>query len=84
MERVPLSDDLPWRNNSREEIPGLDAALAKLEESDARNVRVWELRIRLGYTAQETAEILAISKATADRDGTLAKAWLYRERMRKE
>jgi len=83
LERVPLSDDLPWLNNSREDIVSLESALDKLEHMDARKARVLELRVLLGCTAQEIAEILEISKATADRDWTLAKAWLYRELMGK-
>lgn len=78
-ERVPLTDELPWLGNSMEEILDLDAALAALERDDPRKARVLELRVFLGCTAQETAEILEISKATADREWTLAKAWLYRE-----
>ena len=84
MERVPLSDDLPWLSNSHQEMLGLDRALEALEATDPRKARVLELRVLLGCTAEETAEILGISKATADRDWTLAKAWLYRELKRKE
>lgn len=83
-ERVPLTDDLPWLSSSPEEILGLDRALDSLEKTDPRKARVLELRVLLGCTAHETAEILAISKATVDRDWTLAKAWLYRELARKE
>lgn len=82
-ERIPLSDDLPWLGNSIEEILDLDAALTALEQADARKARVLELRVLLGCTAQETAEILDISKATADREWTLAKAWLFRELKRR-
>lgn len=78
-ERIPLSDELPWLGNSLEEILDFDAALRSLEQADARKARVLQMRVLLGCTAQETAEILDISKATADRDWTLAKAWLYRE-----
>lgn len=78
-ERVPLSDELPWLGNSIEEILDLDHALAALERADSRKARVLELRVLLGCSAHETAEILDISKATADREWTLAKAWLYRE-----
>jgi RNA polymerase sigma-70 factor (ECF subfamily) len=77
--RVPLSDDLPWLGNSRQEVLSLDRTLDVLERTDPRKVRVLELRALLGCTAQETAEALDISKATADREWTLAKAWLYRE-----
>jgi RNA polymerase sigma factor (TIGR02999 family) len=78
-QRVPLSDNLAWLGNSREEILCFDRALNELEVSDARKVRILELRVLLGCTAKEAAESLGISKATADREWTLAKAWLYRE-----
>jgi RNA polymerase sigma factor (TIGR02999 family) len=77
--RVPLSDNLPWLGNSPEEILALNTALDALEQSDPRKARVLELRVLLGCTAEETAGVLEISKATADRQWTLAKAWLYRE-----
>jgi RNA polymerase sigma factor (TIGR02999 family) len=79
LDRVPLSEDVPWLGNSREEILSLDLALNALEKSDPRKVRLLELRVLLGCTSEEAAELLGISKATADRDWTLAQAWLYRE-----
>jgi RNA polymerase sigma factor (TIGR02999 family) len=82
-EHIPLSDELPWLGNSMEEILDLDAALQGLAQADARKARVLELRVLLGSTAQETADIMGISKATADREWTLAKAWLFRELKRK-
>jgi|SRR5579884_3108918 len=78
-ERVPLSDELTWLGSSPEEILSLDLALDKFKKLDARKVRVIELRVLLGCTAEEAADILGISKATADRDWALARAWLYRE-----
>lgn len=79
LERVPLCDDLPWLGATRVEILDFDRALGQLESSDARKARVIELRVLLGCTAAETAEILEISKATADREWTLGRAWLFRE-----
>lgn len=79
LDRVPLSDDLPWLSTSSVDILDLDRALGQLEASDARKARVIELRVLLGCTAAETAEILEISKATADREWTLGRAWLFRE-----
>ena len=78
-ERVPLSDELQWLGSSPEEILSLDLALEKLQKLDARKVRVVELRVLLGCTAEEAAELVGISKATADREWSLARAWLYRE-----
>jgi DNA-directed RNA polymerase specialized sigma24 family protein len=53
--------------------------LSRLEQLDPRKARILELRVYLGCTAEDTAEILAISKATVDRELTLARAWLCRE-----
>jgi len=36
-----------------------------------------ELRFFLGFTAGETAELLATSKATVDRELKFARGWLY-------
>lgn len=76
--RVPLHEDLAWVDASSDEMLGLDQALSELEKSDARAVRIVELRYFLGATNQETADLLGISKATVDRDLEFAKAWLYR------
>ena len=78
-ERVALSENVPWLGSSSEEILALSLALDVLEQEDNRKARVIELRVFLGCTAEETAEVLMISKATADREWTLAKAWLFRE-----
>jgi RNA polymerase sigma factor (TIGR02999 family) len=81
-ERIPLSDTLSWLGTSPQEILSFDEALSELELSDPRKVRIVELRVLLGCSAREAAETLGISKATADREWTLAKAWLYRQFMR--
>jgi RNA polymerase sigma factor (TIGR02999 family) len=79
MDRIPLTEDLPWLGTSPDEILSLDRALDALDRSDPRKARVLELRVLLGCSAAEAAELLQISKATADREWTLAKAWLFRE-----
>jgi RNA polymerase sigma factor (TIGR02999 family) len=79
LERIPLSDQLPWLGNSSEEILALDQALNTLTATDPRKVQVLEFRVLFGCSAQETADLVGISKATADREWTLAKAWLFRE-----
>ncbi|SPF56882.1 Sigma factor, ECF-like family protein [Candidatus Sulfopaludibacter sp. SbA4] len=77
--RIPLTEDIPWLGERDSDIAGLDSALSKLEAVDTRKARVLELRVYLGCTAAETAEIMGLSKATADRDMTMARAWLCRE-----
>ena len=76
--RVPLSDQLPWVNLNGPEYIDLDAALDELEKIDPRKAQVIELCHLLGCTTNETAEILHISVATAERDLKFARGWLYR------
>jgi len=77
--QLPLTDDIPWLGARESDIVELDIALSKLEGLDPRKANVLELRVYLGCTAEETAQILAISKPTVDRDLTMARAWLCRE-----
>ncbi len=68
--------------SARSEPPGidlldLDAALSDLASFDARKSRVAELRFFGGLSLDETAQVLAVSRATAERDWQAARAWLY-------
>ena len=65
--------------DSEEQIIGLDDALNKLEQLDARALKIVELRFFSGLSIEETATMLNISSATVKRDWNFAKAWLYRE-----
>jgi RNA polymerase sigma factor (TIGR02999 family) len=60
------------------DLVALDEALGALGTVDERKVRVVELRFFAGLTAEETAEVLAVSEQTVLRDWRLAKAWLLR------
>ena len=77
-ERVPLSDQLPWFDLNGPEYIDLDSALDELEKIDKRKAQMVELCHLLGCTTQESAEILRISPATAERDLKFARGWLYR------
>ena len=44
---------------------------------DPRQCRVVELRFFAGLTVEEVADALGISRATAEREWAMAKAWLY-------
>ena len=76
---LPHTADIRWLGDREEDAFDLDRALSRLEEIDPRKARILELRVYLGCTAEETAAILYLSKATADRDMRLACAWLCRE-----
>jgi RNA polymerase sigma factor (TIGR02999 family) len=77
-QRVPLSDDLPWINIGSPELLDLNRALDELNAIDAHKVQLVELRYFLGCTAEETAILMQVSKATVDRDLKFIKSWLYR------
>ena len=77
-DRVPLSDDLLWVNIGSPELLDLNQALDELATLDTYKVQLVELRYFLGCTAEETASLLQVSKATVDRDLRFTKSWLYR------
>jgi RNA polymerase sigma factor (TIGR02999 family) len=81
--RIPLNEDLAWVNIGSPEMLDLNRALEELDELDAGKVRLVELRYFLGCTAEETASLLGISKATVDRETRFIRSWLYR-RIRQE
>jgi RNA polymerase sigma factor (TIGR02999 family) len=74
---LPLCDEIPWVNLNSADVMDLNRALDQLDSVDSRKVRLLELRYFLGCTLSESAELLAISTATAERDLTLARTWLY-------
>jgi len=76
---LPITADIRWLGERREDAFDLDRALSRLDEIDSRKAKIVEFRIYLGCTAEETAGILNLSKATVDRHMRLACAWLCRE-----
>jgi RNA polymerase sigma factor (TIGR02999 family) len=59
------------------ELLALDEALAKLEQTHPNQARLVKLRFFAGFTLEESAEMLGISRATAERHWAYARAWLY-------
>lgn len=57
----------------------LDEALDRLEATDARAARIFELRALGGLEVEEVAALLGISAPTVKRDFAVAKAFLHRE-----
>lgn len=73
---VPLTEDMLWIDASSAEILDLDQAMSELEALDERKCRMVEMRFVLGFTAEETADLLGLSKASVDRDLRFARSWL--------
>jgi RNA polymerase sigma factor (TIGR02999 family) len=77
-EHVPLNEDMAWVGIGSVEMIELNRALDALAQVDPEKVQMVELRYFLGCTAEETAALMKVSKATVDRDLKFARAWLYR------
>ena len=82
-EKVFLEDVGEIAVDTNEQLIELDLALQELEEFDAKQAKIIELRYFGGMTIEETAEVLQISPATVKREWTMARAWLF-QRMKDE
>jgi RNA polymerase sigma-70 factor (ECF subfamily) len=78
-QKVPLEDGLAVATDRSDEVIALDDALTRLEQLDARQGKVVELRFFGGLTEEEAAEALGVSSRTVKRDWRLARAWLHAE-----
>ncbi len=74
----PLCEEIAWVGERDEDYLDLDQALEALKADYPEHARLVELRFYLGCTAQDASEALGISKATADRHWSFARAWLFR------
>ena len=75
-QRVALEDqDVPVRPPP-EEILALDEALTRLTGEDAAAAQVVQLHFFAGLSIEEAAEALGVSRATAYRQWSYARAWL--------
>ena len=70
--------DLPTRMPP-EDLLALDEALGRLEQFDPVKARLITLRYFSGMTIEQAAAALNISRVTAHRYWTFARAWLHRE-----
>jgi len=81
MKRVELGDmddiEMVAESGGADELVALDEALAKLTAADPRKAELVRLRYFAGLTLEQAAELLGISRATADRHWAFARAWLY-------
>jgi len=78
-QRVELDDADVTIEGSSTDIIALDEALAKLAEEDPVKADLVKLRYFAGLTIEQAAKILQISRATADRYWSYARAFLFHE-----
>jgi len=77
--KVPLDEMTLPQEKDPTELIALNDALDRLAQRDERSAKVVECRFFGGYTIQETADVLDVSRSTVKRDWRAARAWLNRE-----
>ncbi len=78
-QRQELHSELVVMTVPNDDLLALDAALAKLSQSDPIKSELIELRYFAGLTGDQAAKILGISSKTADRYWAYSRAWIRRE-----
>jgi RNA polymerase sigma factor (TIGR02999 family) len=73
LEQVELAESMP-----PDELLALDEALRDLAATDPDTVELIKLRFYAGLSDEQAAELLGLSRRTADRMWAFARAWLYR------
>lgn len=75
--RTPLENAEPAVVESKHDVLAVDEVLREFEQTDPDKARLVKLRFYAGLGLDEAATALGISRATASRHWTYAKAWLY-------
>ena len=79
--RVELGDmddiEMVAVSGRADELLALDEVLTQLAVASPRKAELVRLRYFAGLTLEQAAELLGISRATADRHWAFARAWLY-------
>ena len=78
-QRVSLSvvKEIPIVGNA--DLLALDRALNELAGIDERQARIVELKFFGGLSSSAAASVLAVSRATVDREWAVARVWLHRQ-----
>ena len=76
-ERIPFDDEFLSTSGSHPDLLELDTALDKLAEERPDLVKLVSLRFFAGLSMDQAATAIGISKRTAERNWTYAKAWLH-------
>ena len=73
---VPLEEHLAWFEIDPVTAMDMDRVLTELDKMDARKCRMVELRFLLGFTVEETADLMGVSASSVDRDLRFARTWV--------
>lgn len=77
LERVGMDDERLVCSVPSDQLLALDEALVKLAREEPEKAQLVKLRFFAGMSIEEAAEVLGISRSTACRSWTYARAWLH-------
>jgi RNA polymerase sigma factor (TIGR02999 family) len=77
--RISLDKALDVAEAYSPDLLVLDEALKRLQQADARQCQVVEMRFFAGMGEDEIADVLGVSGRTVNREWRMARAWLYKE-----
>ena len=78
-QRIKLNEYLPDHPTNSEQILALDEALRRLAGQDPEAAAIVRLRYFTGLSVEDAAQAVGISRASAYRHWTFARAWLMEE-----
>jgi RNA polymerase sigma factor (TIGR02999 family) len=78
-QRIDLDNAYIPIEEPSEDLIALDEALVKLAAEDSVKAELVKLRYFAGLTIEQAAQMLGISRASADRYWSYARAWLFHE-----
>jgi RNA polymerase sigma factor (TIGR02999 family) len=76
-QRIELANVQSLERPEEVDLLALDDALRKLELEQPEKAQIVKLKFFAGCTLEETADMLGISRATAQRHWAYARAWLF-------
>jgi len=79
MQRRELGECVLTSRATPERLIALDESLGRLAEEDSAAAELVKLHVFAGFSLDEAAEILGVSRATAYCHWTYARAWLRAE-----
>ena len=79
LQQVELEDERLVCSVAADQILAIDEALERFQKEEPEKTLLVKLRFFAGLSIEETAEALGISRATASRHWTYARAWLFNE-----
>jgi len=75
--RVELDQACSLSHDANDDILALDEAITQFASEDHEKAELVKLRYFAGFTLDEAADLLGISRATAKEHWAYARAWLY-------